>query len=100
MKAEIETQLRKFIAENLLFSEEGFPVSDDESLLANGVIDSTGILELVQYVSDQFGFEVPVKEINQDNFDSITRLADYIRRRQSEREPRNRPQTLPTELAS
>ncbi len=86
MKTEIESLLRKFIAENLLFADEEFPLSDDESLLANGVIDSTGIMELVGFVSSHFDLEVPVKDINQEHFDSITRLANYIRRRHRERE--------------
>lgn len=87
MKTEIELSLRKFIAENLLFSDKEFPLPDDESLMANGLIDSTGIMELVGYVGSHFDLEVPVRDINPDNFDSIARLANYIRRRHQERAP-------------
>lgn len=87
MNTEIELSLRKFIAENLLFSDKEFPLSNDESLMANGLIDSTGIMELVGYVGNHFDVEVPVRDINPDNFDSITRLADYIRRRHEEYAP-------------
>ena len=82
MNTEIESFLRKFITENLLFVDGEAPLSDNESLLGRGVIDSTGIMELVECVSSHFKFEVPVRDINQENFDSISRLANYVRRRQ------------------
>lgn len=89
MKTKIESLLREFICENLLFAEEGLSLNADDSLLARGVIDSTGIMELVEYVSNRFGIEVPMKDINQENFDSIGRLVDYICRRQGERQTRH-----------
>lgn len=84
MNSDIEPQLRKFIFENLIFADEGFSLTDDESLLAQGAIDSTGIMELVEFVSAHFNLNVPVKDINQENFDSISRLANYIRRRRQQ----------------
>jgi len=84
MNSDIESELRKFIFENLIFVEEGFSLTNNESLLEQGVIDSTGIMELVEFVGRHFNVHVSVKDINQENFDSISRLAIYIRRRQSE----------------
>ena len=88
MNTTIESQLREFIINNLLFAEDDL-LTDNDSLLANGVVDSIGVMELVEFVSSRFGLEVAVKDINQENFDSIGRLAIYIRRRQGERKERN-----------
>jgi acyl carrier protein len=78
---EIREQLRRYIAENLLFSDKRFPFEDDASFLKNGVVDSTGVMELVAYVETQFGVIVGPKEVIPDNFDSIKSLADYIKRK-------------------
>lgn len=76
------SQIRQFIAENFLFSDNGFDLSDDASFLEEGIIDSTGTLELVVFVEDTFAFEVGDDEIEPDNFDSVNKLAAYIARKQ------------------
>ena len=47
--AEIKTQLRDYIAQNLLFSENGFPHDDEASFLEEGIVDSMGVMELVAF---------------------------------------------------
>ena len=84
MKTSIESQLHDFLARNILFVEEGETLPDDASFIAEGVIDSLGVTELVEYVRRQFGFEVPLRDIVPANFDSVTKLAGYIRRRLAE----------------
>lgn len=79
---ETKTQIRTFIAENFLFSDNGFPLSDQASFIDEGVIDSTGTLELVMFVEDTFAIEVEDDEIEPDNFDSVAKLAAYIGRKQ------------------
>jgi acyl carrier protein len=79
--SEIRKQLRRYIAENLLFSDKEFPFEDDASFLKNGVVDSTGVMELVAYVENQFGVIVDPKEVVPDNFDSIKSLTDYVKRK-------------------
>lgn len=75
------TQIRQFIAENFLFSDNGFDLGDDVSFLDEGIIDSTGTLELVVFVEDTFSFEVGDDEIEPENFDSVNKLAAYIQRK-------------------
>ena len=77
----IEAQIKDYIAKNLLFSEDGFSYSDDTSFLQEGIVDSVGIMELVAFVGDQMGVEVEDQEIVPDNFDSVSRLAAYVRRK-------------------
>lgn len=76
---EIESHIREFIARNLMFTESGFAPGDDASLLDEGIVDSIGVLELVDFVSTQFGISVGPDDITPENFDSVNRLARYIR---------------------
>lgn len=73
----IET-IQAYIAENFLFSSNGYDLSNDASLLDEGIVDSTGVLELVLFVEERFSIEVMDNEIVPDNFDSVNRLAAYI----------------------
>lgn len=79
----VEEQIRAFIAENFLFNPKGFDLSDDASFLDEGVVDSTGTLELVMFVEETFGIEVGDNEIEPENFDSVNKLAAYIARKGS-----------------
>ena len=79
----IEAQIRKYVAENFLFSDGGYQLPDDVSFLEEGIVDSTGVLELVMFVEDTFSVAVKDEEIVPDNFDSVARLAAYIRRKSS-----------------
>jgi len=86
---EIETKIRDFIARNLLFNEAEFPHEDSASFLDKGVIDSLGVLELVTFAVREFGVQVDPKEVTPENFDSVTHLAAYIRRKlKTQREAR------------
>jgi acyl carrier protein len=57
------------------------PLSDDESLLDRGIIDSTGVLEVVGFIEAEFGITVLDEEMLPDNLDSIARIAAYVRRK-------------------
>lgn len=81
----VEGKIRKYIADNILFSKNGYPYSDDASFLENGIIDSMNVLELVVFVEDNFHITVDDQDVVPENFDSITRLATYVQQKQSER---------------
>ena len=76
-----KNQVRQYIAENFMFSEDGGALSDDASFLEEGIVDSTGVLELVMFVEQDFDVAVSDDEIVPENFDSINRLATYISRK-------------------
>ena len=78
MRADIERQVRVFIEDNFLFREDRIELSDTESLLEAGLIDSTGILELVGYLEATFGIRMADAEIVPENLDSIVRIAAYV----------------------
>ncbi len=77
---EIKTQVREYVAKNLLFSDNGFEYDDDDSFLQEGIVDSVGVLELVLFVEEKFGVAVDDQDITPDNFDSVNKLAHYIQR--------------------
>ena len=79
----IEPRIREFIAHNLLFSEDGYPYQDEDSLLQYGVIDSLGVLELVAFAGREFSVQIQSAEITPENFDSVRRFADFIRRKKN-----------------
>jgi acyl carrier protein len=75
----IETQVEQYVAENFLFSDDGYPLSGDASFLEEGIVDSTGVLELVMFVESTFDITVEDEDIVPENFDSVNGLARYIR---------------------
>ena len=77
----VEDAIRGFIASNLLYSEDGFAYSDDASLLRERIIDSLGVVELAAFLGRRFGVQVEQTEVRPENFDSVTRLADFVRRK-------------------
>ena len=74
-----DAEVRKFIVDNFLFGEGGEDLSDDDSLLEKGLIDSTGILELVGFVQKTYTVKVADHEIMPANLDSIHKIAEFIR---------------------
>jgi acyl carrier protein len=70
--------IRKFIAENFLYREGIESLADDASFLDAGLIDSTGILELVCFLEKTFAIRVADAEVIPDNLDSINRIAEYV----------------------
>lgn len=78
----IEAAIRGFIASNILFSEDGFAFSDDASLIRERIIDSLGVVELAAFLGSRFGVRVAQSEVRPENFDSVARLAAFVRRKQ------------------
>jgi acyl carrier protein len=78
---EAREKLRQFIIENFLFGNDNAELDDGESFLDSGIIDSTGILEVVGFIEDEFDFEVMDEELVPDNFDSVDKLVAYIGRK-------------------
>lgn len=74
---EIKQRIRQFLSDNILFGDSSH-VNDDTSFLGEGIVDSTGVVELVLFVEETFGIQVDDDEIVPDNFDTIDNLAAYI----------------------
>jgi acyl carrier protein len=80
MKTNIHQEIRKFIAEFFLVGQEnGFANSD--SLLEKGILDSTGVLELVAYLEKTFAIKIGNDEILPENLDSVDAIAGFLERK-------------------
>jgi acyl carrier protein len=77
----VEVDIRNFIIENFLYGDTESKLPSDSSLLDLGIIDSTGVLELVHFIEKQYGIEIEDNELIPANLDSINRLVEFIRRK-------------------
>jgi acyl carrier protein len=73
-------KVREFVVENFLFGD-GEVLKYDTSFMEEGIIDSTGILELVFFLEETFGFSVEDDELVPDNMDSLQNIARFIDRK-------------------
>ncbi|HBA90101.1 MAG TPA: acyl carrier protein [Geobacter sp.] len=73
----LHEDIRNFIVENFLFGEEG-GLSNDSSFVKEGIVDSTGILQLVAFIQDRYLIDVEDEELVPENLDSISRVAAFI----------------------
>ena len=77
---ELCNKIRTFVIDNFLFGDAG-DLKDDASLLDEGIIDSTGILELVAFLEEQFEIRIEDEEMIPENLDSIDHISDFIKRK-------------------
>lgn len=78
---DVKKEIRDFIVENFLFGNREKLPDDDDSFLQKGLIDSTGILEVVSFIEEKFGIRVEDDDLVPENLDSVRRLADFIARK-------------------
>ena len=80
-------QLRSFIVDNFLFGDASgrFTFSDEDSFQERGIVDSTGILELVCHLQERYGIEIDDAELVPENLDSVSKVARFLERKQHQR---------------
>lgn len=84
MTQAITDRVRNFIVENFLFGDTSFDLSNQISLIENGIIDSTGVLELVAFIEEEFGVVFADADIVPANLDTIERIAAFVVERTTE----------------
>lgn len=80
-------KIRAFVIENYLFGEEG-KLGNDDSFLESGIIDSTGVLELVRFLEATFAIKVFDEELIPDNLDSINKIVGFLYAKMPPQQPR------------
>ena len=75
---EVRTQVRQFVVDSFLFGQNGHTLNDDDSFLDLGIVDSTGVLELVGFLETQFQVSVANNELIPDNLDSVSKVATFV----------------------
>jgi acyl carrier protein len=70
-----------FIRENFLMYQEGSPLDEEASFLDEGIIDSTGVLEIISFLEQTFHIKIEDEELVPENLDSVMRLARFVERK-------------------
>jgi acyl carrier protein len=77
-----KTRIRQFVLSNFYVADAA-SLGDELSLLDQGIVDSTGVLEVIGFLETEFGLQVADEEILPENLDSISRIAAYVLRKQA-----------------
>jgi acyl carrier protein len=78
MPADMTTKIREFINGNFMFRDDRAVLADSESLLETGLIDSTGVLELVAFIETEFSIQMADSDIVPENLDSVETIVRYV----------------------
>jgi acyl carrier protein len=73
----LKEEIRAFVVDNFLFGEDG-GLQDDSSFLEDGIVDSTGIMQLVSFLQEEYLVAIEDQELIPDNLDSIQKVAAFI----------------------
>ena len=74
----VEQKIRDYILDNYLFTDDQSALSNEDSFLDKGIIDSTGIMEVIFFLEEDFGIQVEDDEMIPENLDSVKNLVAYI----------------------
>jgi len=74
-------EIRSFIFDNFLFDADDEALGNDDSFLEKGIIDSTGVLELVEWLEEAFEIAVDDDELIPENLDSVNLLTAFVERK-------------------
>jgi len=78
-----EEKIRAFILENYLFTDDQSELKNDDSFLDQGILDSTGILEIIFFLEDEFKIKIKDEEMIPDNLDSVDKIVGFIQRKEN-----------------
>ena len=78
MSDALHDRIRNFVLENFLFSDDKDLLGLDDSLLGKGIVDSTGMLEVILFIEEEFAVKVADSDMVPENLDSVNRIASYI----------------------
>jgi acyl carrier protein len=81
MKQQVAVQVQQFIRQNF-YLDEALDLGDDVSLVAGGLVDSTGMLEVITFLEEKFGIKIADDEVVPANLDSIGRISAFVIRKQ------------------
>ena len=74
------SKVREFVVENFLFGD-GESLKDDTSFMEAGIIDSTGVLELIMFLEETYGVKIEDSELVPENFDNLQNVAHYLEKK-------------------
>lgn len=75
---EILERTRAYVRDNFLYMRPDFVLGDDDPLLAKGVIDSMGVMEMIGFLTSEFGIAVADEEVTEENLGSVSAIARFV----------------------
>ena len=81
---DVRKEMRAFIEDNFLYLDPDADLGDDQDLLAAGIVDSLGFVEIVEEVESRYAVGVQDVEITEENFGSVDAIARYVERKRAE----------------
>lgn len=79
----VEQKVRTYILQNFLFTDDQSSLNSADSLLGKGIIDSTGALELVAFLEENFGIKVADNEMVPENLDSVNNVVAFVAKKKT-----------------
>jgi acyl carrier protein len=76
-----EQSIRNYILENYLFTDDQSVLDNGDSFLNKGILDSTGILEVIYFLEDEFGIKIEDEEMVPENLDSVNNILSFLKRK-------------------
>jgi acyl carrier protein len=77
----MQNEIRQFVIDNFLFGQNDRQLGDSDSFLESGIIDSTGVLELIAFIESKYAVSIADEELVPANLDSIERVSAFIERK-------------------
>lgn len=86
---EITSRLKQFVDDSFLYMRPDFVLGEDDSLLGSGVVDSMGVMEMIEFLEKEFGIAVGDADITEENLGTLNAITGYVvaRRDGSQRQP-------------
>jgi acyl carrier protein len=78
----VQQRVRQFIIENFYVADPS-ELADDASLIQGGWVDSTGMLELISFLEEEYGIRIADSEMIPDHLDGIARIAVFVDRKRA-----------------
>jgi len=82
-ESELQGEIKKFIVENFLFGDASAAPAADQQLVQSGLVDSTGILEIVSFLESRYGIATADDELAAENFGSIATIAKFVQKKKA-----------------
>ncbi|MCK5091203.1 MAG: acyl carrier protein [Gammaproteobacteria bacterium] len=78
---QVEQKIREYVLENYLFTDDSSALDSAASFMESGILDSTGILEIIYFIEDEFGISIEDDEMIPENLDSVNNTVAFINKK-------------------
>ena len=81
--ADLKIRITEFINKNFLMSSGAIKFTNDDSFMEKGIIDSTGVLEMVNFIQQNFNIKITDEDLVPENLDSVNKIVSFVQKKQS-----------------